>query len=141
MPLIAVAGHVPHAGTMCLLRHVLSHDATSIACDAASHRDPANPLRRDGILPAVAGIEYALQAMAAHGSLTGGPGGRAGYLASLRGIALHVPRLDDVAADLHVSARALTMEATGFVYDFAVTATGHPLLTGRAAIILPDDGP
>jgi predicted hotdog family 3-hydroxylacyl-ACP dehydratase len=138
---LQVAGLIPHAGAMGLLRHVLSHDASSIACDAISHRDPANPLRRDGTLPAVAGVEYALQAMAAHGALTGG-GGRPqppGYLASLRRVAMHAVRLDDVAGDLRVEARALSMEATGFVYDFAVSDAGRTLLAGQAAIILPPE--
>ncbi|WP_376098238.1 phosphotransferase [Roseomonas sp. CCTCC AB2023176] len=135
---VRVAGLIPHDGAMGLLRHVLSHDATSIACDAASHRDPANPLRRDDVLPAIAGVEYALQAMAAHGALTGGGGPQApGYLASLRRVALHVARLDELAGDLRVEARALSMEATGFVYDFTVSAAGRALLDGQAAIILP----
>lgn len=137
-----VAGLVPHAGSMRLLRHVLSHDAAAIACDADSHRDPANPLRRDGVLPAVAGVEYALQAVAAHGALTGGGGTPQppGYLASLRRVALRVARLDDVADDLLVEARALSVEASGFVYDFTVSAPGRTLLTGQAAIIVPARG-
>lgn len=134
-----VAGLVPHAGSMGLLRHVLSHDATSVACDADSHRHPANPLRRDGILPVVAGVEYALQAMAAHGALTGGAGTSQppGYLASLRRVALQAARLDDVADDLLVEARALSVEASGFVYEFTVSAAGRALVTGQAAIIVP----
>ena len=36
--------------------------------------DPANPLRAEGRLGAAAGIEYAAQAMALHGSLLAGEG-------------------------------------------------------------------
>ena len=100
---------VPHAGAMRLLDRVVSHDAESILCAATSHRDPANPLRRAGLLPAVCGVEYALQAMAAHGALTGDGAAQApGYLASLRGVVLGAARLDAVAGELHVAARALS---------------------------------
>ncbi|WP_198383054.1 phosphotransferase [Roseomonas sp. KE2513] len=130
---------VPHAGAMRLLDRVLSHDADSILCAAVSHRDPANPLRRDGMLPAVCGVEYALQAMAAHGALTGdGAAQAAGYLASLRGVSLRVARLDSIVADLRVEARALSRAARGFVYAFEVSAEGEALLSGQAAIIIPE---
>lgn len=125
---------------MRLLDRVLSHDAEGILCSAVSHRDPANPLRRDGVLPAICGVEYALQAMAAHGALTGGGEAQPpGYLASLRGVALHVPRLDDVAGELCVEARALSRAARGFVYEFRVMAGDETLLSGQAAIIIPGD--
>jgi len=131
---------VPHAGAMRLLDRVVSHDAEAVVCAAVSHRDPANPLRRDGILPAVCGVEYALQAVAAHGALCAGGGAQAaGYLASLRGVAIRAARLDDVAEDLRVEARALSRSARGFVYAFAVRAGGRALLEGQAAIIIPPD--
>ncbi|MCR0985795.1 hypothetical protein [Roseomonas populi] len=130
---------VPHAGAMRLLDRVLEHDADAIACAATSHRDPANPLLRDGILPAICGVEYALQAMAAHGALTGsGEAQPPGYLASLRGVEMAVERLDDIAADLRVEARALSRAARGFVYAFTVAAGGRILLSGQAAIIIPE---
>ena len=137
---VVVRPEVPHGGAMRLLDRVLSHDADSIVCAAVSHRDAGNPLRRDGMLPAVCGVEYALQAMAAHGALTGDGAAQApGYLASLRGVALHVARLDDVAEDLRVEARALSRAARGFVYAFEVLAGGDVLLSGQAAIIIPDN--
>ena len=132
---------VPHAGAMRLLDRVVSHDAEAILCAATSHRDPANPLRRAGRLPAVAGVEYALQAMAAHGALTGDGAAQApGYLASLRGVALGAARLDDAAGELRVAARALSRGARGFVYAFEVSADGVALLSGQAAIIIPAGG-
>ena len=123
-----------------MLARVVSHDAETIVCAAVSHRDLGNPLRRDGMLPSVCGVEYALQAMAAHGALTGdGAAQAAGYLASLRGVVLRVSRLDDVAGDLRVEARALSRAARGFVYAFRVLADGGELLSGQAAIIIPED--
>lgn len=133
-----IAALVPHAGSMCLLGRVLGWDAESIRCAATSHRDAGNPLRRDGTLPAVCGVEYALQAMAVHGALTGGEGPQPpGYLASLRNLTLGAARLDDVAEDLAVQARALAREARSFVYAFEVSGGGRVLLSGQAAIILP----
>jgi len=134
----AIAGLVPHAGAMCLLDRVERWDDDGILCHAVSHRDPANPLRRDGQLPAIAGVEYALQAMALHGALTDGEGSQpAGYLASLRDVVLAVARLDDQAEDLRVSATAVAREARSFIYAFEVAAAGQVLLSGQAAVILP----
>ena len=65
----AIAARIPHHGTMCLLDAVDAWDSESIRCRATSHRDPANPLRDAGSLPATAAIEYAAQAMAVHGAL------------------------------------------------------------------------
>jgi predicted hotdog family 3-hydroxylacyl-ACP dehydratase len=85
----AIARLVPHGGAMCLLDRALFWDADSIVCEADRHRDPANPLRRDGRLPAVCGVEYALQAMALHGALlASGAAQPAGYLSSLRDVSL-----------------------------------------------------
>ncbi|HWL79453.1 MAG TPA: phosphotransferase [Roseomonas sp.] len=135
----AIAARVPHAGTMCLLDRAERWDDDSILCHAVSHRDPANPLRRGGLLPAITGVEYALQAMALHGALTGtGEAQPAGYLASLRGVTLAVARLDDQQADLRVSATAVAREARSFIYAFEVSAAGRVLLSGQAAVILPE---
>ena len=134
----AIARLVPHQGAMCLLDRALRWDAEHIVCEADSHRDPANPLRRDGLLPAVCGLEYAFQAMALHGALLAGhTSQRAGYLSSLRDVALGAARLDTVAGPLHVTATSLVAESLGFVYRFAVRGEGRVLLSGQAAIILP----
>lgn len=133
----ALAALIPHAGTMCLLDAVLSWDQHRIRCIARSHRDPDNPLRHAGRLAALCGVEYASQAMAVHGGLTGG-GKRpaAGYLASLRDLACHVERLDDVADDLIVDAENLTGEGSRVIYAFSITAGGRDLLKGRAAAVI-----
>ena len=41
---------IPHSGLMCLLDSVTQWDDGSIICITNTHRDPANPLRRDGRL-------------------------------------------------------------------------------------------
>ena len=135
----AIARLVPHAGAMCLLDRALAWDAEGIACEADGHRDPGNPLRRDGRLSAVCGVEYALQAMALHGALLAGAAAQpAGYLSSLRDVSLGgAGRLDAAAGPLGVRARALAAEAGGFIYRFEVEGEGRTLLMGQAAIILP----
>ena len=133
-----IAAHIPHQGAMCLLEGVLEWDARRIVCRAVSHRDPANPLRVGGILPAACGIEYGAQAMAVHGALLdahGAPLGR-GYLASVRAVKLHAARLDDVASPLRVSAERLGGEDDRILYAFSVASDARELVGGRAAVVL-----
>ena len=129
---------VPHQGAMCLLDRALSWDATRILCQTMRHRDAANPLRRDGILPAICGLEFAFQAMALHGALGAGVPQPAGFVTSLREVALGAERLDDIAAPLRIEAEALVAEPGGFIYRFDISAEGRSLLNGQAAVILPD---
>lgn len=130
--------HLPHQGSMCLLDAVIDWDAERIRCAATSHRDVANPLRAHDRLGAACGIEYAAQAMAAHGALLAAAEGapRAGYLASVRGVELHALRLDDIAADLDVEAERLSGDDNTILYGFRVSAAGRELLSGRAIVIL-----
>ena len=130
--------HLPHQGSMCLLDAVTDWDGQRIRCAASSHRHADNPLRAHDRLGAACGIEYAAQAMAAHGALLaasdGSPG--AGYLASVRGVELHVARLDDIGADLEVEAERLSGDDNTLLYGFRVSAAGRELLSGRAAVVL-----
>ena len=130
--------HLPHQGSMCLLDAVTEWDAQRIRCTASSHRAPDNPLRAHDRLGAACGIEYAAQAMAAHGALLAAADNppRAGYLASVRGVELHVARLDDIAADLEVEAERLSGDDNTILYGFRVSAAGRELLSGRAAVVL-----
>ena len=123
---------------MCLLDAVLDWSDSAITCRAVSHRDPANPLRAAGRLGAANGVEYAAQAMAVHGGLLA-PAGlkpRQGYLTSVRGLTLHVARLDDLAGDLIVRAERLSGDDNHILYQFSVEHGTHCLLAGRAAVVL-----
>lgn len=138
--MMLMAALVPHGGTMVLLDRVQAWDASAVHCRARSHLDPANPLRRAGRLSACCGLEYALQAAAAHGALlAGGVAQAAGYVASLRAVELHVPWLDDPAhGELHVHARREHGEAGGMLYTLEVQSeAGATLVSGRASIALP----
>ena len=81
-----IAARIPHAGSMCLLDSVIAWSDSGVVCRASSHRQPANPLRSDGTLGVLAGVEYAAQAMAVHAALLepAGAAPAAGYLASVR---------------------------------------------------------
>ncbi|MDF3835600.1 hydroxymyristoyl-ACP dehydratase, partial [Cupriavidus basilensis] len=113
-----IAAHIPHQGAMCLLDSVLDWNPECIRCEASSHTHADNPLRANGRLAAVCGIEYAAQAMAAHGAALRQPGQRPrlGYLASVRKLELHVARLDDIAAPLRVEARRISGSEGNILY-------------------------
>ena len=123
---------------MCLLDAVLEYSELAITCRAISHLDPTNPLRAEGRLGAANGIEYAAQAMAVHGSLLAGADEkpRQGYLTSVRSVALHVTRLDDLPGELLVRAERLSGDANNILYQFSVSHADRCLLEGRAAVVL-----
>ncbi|MBN8762590.1 MAG: 3-hydroxylacyl-ACP dehydratase [Thiobacillus sp. 63-78] len=133
--------HLPHQGSMCLLDGVTEWNARLIRCTASSHRHADNPLRAQDGLGAVCGVEYAAQAMAAHGALLTAAAGvpRAGYLASVRSVDLHVARLDDIAADLDIEAERLSGDDNTILYDFRVAVGNRLLLSGRATVVLDAD--
>jgi predicted hotdog family 3-hydroxylacyl-ACP dehydratase len=123
---------------MCLLDTVTEWSPQRIRCVSGSHRRPDNPLRADGRLGAVCGIEYAAQAMAIHGALLAAAADqpRQGYLTSVRGVDLRVNRLDDIAADLDIAVERLSGNDNNILYRFEIGAAGRLLLGGRAAVIL-----
>jgi len=136
----AICALIPHQGTMCLLDGVRGWSATRLAATARSHLDPGNPLRRDGMLAAVCGCEYAFQAAALHGALlAGGTPQRAGWLAAMQLGRIGAARLDDPA--LGVLAIEATLEMAdpgGLIYGFRVVSEhGVMLLEGRGIIVLP----
>lgn len=156
---------IPHAGTMCLLDHVVRFDDTSICCETRSHLDPRNPLRYKGRLSSLCAIEYAAQAMALHGGLKSGalksgaletsaprPGAfeasdvrgqpspptqaRHGFLASIRDTRIRRPYMDDLNCPLTVNAVLEFDDVARVIYAFSVVAGNTPLIDGRAAVVL-----
>ncbi|WER50129.1 3-hydroxylacyl-ACP dehydratase [Cupriavidus sp. WKF15] len=123
---------------MCLLDSVIDWDADFIRCVATSHHSADNPLRAHGRLAAVCGVEYAAQAMAAHGAASqqGTQRPRMGYLASVRKLVLDVDRLDDIDGSLTIEAHRISGEGANVLYAFEVSGSGKRLLCGRAAVIL-----
>ena len=88
---------------------------------------------RNGQLSALHLIEYAAQAMAAHGALVSG-GVQRGMLAAVRDVRLHVERIDDIDAELNVKATRRIAQTSGSLYDFSIRGGGRLLCEGRIAI-------
>ena len=129
---------IPHRDAMCLLDAVAAWDDSGIHARAASHRDPNNPLRSDGILRSVHLCEYGAQAMAIHGGLLAQRDGRVatpGLLVSLRAVKLHVARIDDLPDELDVYAQKLLDSGTSWQYEFRIAHRAQELAQGRAAVI------
>jgi predicted hotdog family 3-hydroxylacyl-ACP dehydratase len=135
-----IAALIPHQGTMCLLDTAEQWDPQEIRCTATSHLDVANPLRRGAALAAICGVEYGLQAAALHGALGDGVPQRPGFLAAIREVRLHVPRLDDPGLGrLDVVAAMKLRGGSGLIYAFALRCEqGSLLLEGQASIATPD---
>ena len=124
---------------MCLIDEVLEWSDTEIHCRTASHRLKSNPLRTADHLRSECGIEYAAQAIAIHGALNvASPGAApvAGMLASVRGVELHVPRLDDIEGAMTVRAWRRGGDVTALLYEFSIAGGAKTLLAGRATIVL-----
>jgi predicted hotdog family 3-hydroxylacyl-ACP dehydratase len=139
-----IAQRVPHSGSMCLLHSMQSWSADHITCTATSHSSANNPLRLNGSLCASAAVEYAAQAMALHGGLCAAPGAApsAGFLASVRGVRLHVARLDDVPGALQVQANKLAGDSQQAMYGFELRSDdGTQLVEGRATVVLAGAAP
>lgn len=128
---------LPHQGAMCLLAGVMEWDARRIVCVATSHQARDNPLAREGRLASICGVEYAGQAIALHGVLSGSQQPRqGGYLASVRELRCTRPFLHDCAGELIVEARLLLSEGKRVLYEFHVRHGDEALVSGRAAVAL-----
>ncbi len=131
-----VYAKLPHAGAMCLLEQVLERDRDSIRCATASHRDPRNPLRRDGILSAVHGVEYAAQAAAAHGVLSHVLDDDSPLLlGAVRDLEISVVRLDTLPAPLRVTAWLEARAGINAVYRFELSADDRICVRGRITLM------
>jgi predicted hotdog family 3-hydroxylacyl-ACP dehydratase len=123
---------------MCLLDEVTQWDDQSITCITNTHRDPANPLRRDERLSAVHAFEYGAQAVAVHGGLRARSVGEIappGYLAALRDARLHVAFLEDIRSPLQICANRLFGDGANTVYECRVLADNALLANARVTII------
>jgi predicted hotdog family 3-hydroxylacyl-ACP dehydratase len=140
-----IEAHIPHQGRMCLLDEVVHWSAQRISCRSGAHRAADHPLRAHGRLGVACGIEFAAQAMAVHGALIAAapdtppdaPDAKplAGFLASVRGVRLHVARLDDVQSDLICDALRIAGDRGSNLYEFELRSATMRLLSGRATVL------
>src|SRR5262245_34731073 len=129
---------IPHSDLMCLLDEVVQWNDRWIECVSNTHRDPANPLRRQGALSAVHAFEYGAQAAAIHGGLRARAAGTIaspGYLAALRDGRLYVTRLDYIHLPLRISATRIYGEGANTIYEFVLSAAGVVVAEGRVTIV------
>jgi predicted hotdog family 3-hydroxylacyl-ACP dehydratase len=139
LPHDGIAALIPHSGTMCLLDRLDAWDETRILCIATNHRDVRHPLRTRSGLLSTAAIEYAAQAMALHGAMIGQEAGTPatpGFLASARGVQLHVLRLDELPGELRIEAVRQAGDARQILYSFSLKHQGRDIAEGRAAVVL-----
>jgi predicted hotdog family 3-hydroxylacyl-ACP dehydratase len=133
-----IARLIPHQGAMSLLERVAHWDAVSIVALSATHRSPSHPLRSNELLRAIHLCEYGAQAAALHGGLLARcAGGVAapGYLVSLRDVALHCQRIDDLPGELTIQAELLLQDSGSWQYRFTASHAGTCLAAGRLAIM------
>lgn len=134
-----IAARIPHSGAMCLLGSVLGWSASEMRCRIVNHADLSHPLRSTSGLLSACAIEYAAQAMALHGAVSGPPRTtpRRGVLASARGVRLFVPRLDDASGPLDVGVVLVAGDHDRALYRFELRdAAGRILVDGRASVVL-----
>lgn len=137
-----LCGLIPHDGAMCLLDGVTEWDEKRIVCTSNSHTAADNPLRSNGQLAALHGVEYAAQAMAVHGGLLARERGEQnppGFLAALRDVDLQVQRLDDIDSALQIEATELMRSGGSFIYEFRVMADAQQLLEGRVTVMIQEE--
>ena len=123
---------------MCLLDGVLECDAQHIRCVTRTHLDIHNPMRSAQGLLALCGIEYAAQAMAIHGGMSGQISARprTGYLVGLRDITFHREQLDTLTDELIVEAEKLMGDNARVIYQFRLHSGKQEVLSGRATVVL-----
>ncbi len=139
IPRYQIESLIPHKGSMCLWDMVLDWSVEKIVLQAGNHRDIEHPLRSDGKLRALHLCEYGAQAMAVHGGLcASGSGGaaRPGLLVALRGVNLHIERIDMLPGMLICEARVLVQTIDSQQYEFRIRHQDQLLAEGRAVVIL-----
>jgi predicted hotdog family 3-hydroxylacyl-ACP dehydratase len=138
---VGIAARVPHALRMCLLERLERWDDDVIVCSASNHRELDHPLRSASGLLATVAIEYAAQAMALHGGLVAERSDpqstpRPGFIAAVRGVVLHVARLDTLDSALTVQATRVVTQGDSVIYAFDVRSGSTRVAEGRATVVL-----
>jgi predicted hotdog family 3-hydroxylacyl-ACP dehydratase len=126
---------------MVVLTRVLRHDRDETVCAARIGPDDVFATK-SGEVPALMGIEYMAQCIAAHAGLAGRASGelpRVGFLLGTRRVTFHVPRYR-CGQQLSVTARRLWGGTQGLVaFDCRIddVETGAVLAEGRLNCFTP----
>jgi predicted hotdog family 3-hydroxylacyl-ACP dehydratase len=131
---------IPQQGAMCLIDRVDFWDGQRIICSTMQHLSTTNPLRTPNGLSSLHCIEFAAQAMAAHGGLTAAAEHRprVGLLLSARDCVFHRRRLDDITAELVIEAEQMGTSDQTRLYRFKLSAQDDVVAEGRAAVMMRD---
>ena len=132
-----ITQRLPHSGSMCLLNEVIEADSDSLTALASSHLDDDNPLRLEGRIATVNGIEYAAQAMAIHGSLLSSASletPQAGYIATVRNIEMRTEFIPETGASLLIKVQQLMSNNNGFTYQFHIHCEQQELISGKITV-------
>lgn len=130
---------LPHGDNMCLLSSVERWNVSSITCLSSTHRDQDNPLRQNGVLGMLSGLEYAAQAMGVHVGLIRNiseHNASVGYLGAIRDIHVYHQTFQQILDDLTIEASLLLEQHMSFIYAFSIKAREGILLQGRASIFI-----
>ncbi len=131
-----VAPLLPHGGAMLLIDGVTAFDRDGVACVSVRHRDPANPLRREGQLAGLHAVEFAAQAAAVHGGLSSRDGpAPLRALAAVRDARIDRARLDDLPGFLTVEARIVLLDARAVIYQARLSHEGEEIAAMRLTLM------
>jgi predicted hotdog family 3-hydroxylacyl-ACP dehydratase len=137
-----IARHMRHAGAMCLIDAVAAWDLAAIRCSARTHTAADNPLRAEGRLGAMIGVEYGAQAAAIHGAILACPGGPLaeeaaplqGVLVAARKLEILVERLDRYVRDLEIVAERTAALPGGATYRYVIRHESTTLQIGQLTL-------
>jgi len=136
---------LPHAGKMSLLDKVSYADLTVLKASASSYLNSDNPLRFNGKLASINGIEYAAQAMAIHSHLLSeakksGKGEQdatqTGYIATIRNVEINTPFFPETKAIIAIEVAQLMSDTNGFTYQFQISCEKKALISGKITIFV-----
>lgn len=131
---ISICNLLPHDADMCLLDEMIEVDENKIICSSLSHLKAQHPLRVNGKLYNMSGIEYASQVIALHGQierLKTQSKPLIGFLASIRNVEMHTRLLDEDEGVLMIEAMQLMRIDGAVTYEFSITSPVRLLMSGR----------
>ena len=126
---------VPHRPPMLLLDRVLSYDGDCVVCETVL--GPDSPFAEQGEVPAVVGIEYMAQTIAAGAGLSardkGDQGGRMGFLLGCRSLSITVDSFQ-IGDRLTIEARRTWGEKELGSFACKVQRDGQVLVEGALTV-------
>ena len=138
---IAVEEVVPHRSPMCLLRHVLKHDADSTTCDVLI--GPNSLFLEKGRVDVWVGLEYMAQAVAARAGMVARKNGKPpkiGFWLGTRRASFFIDGFRP-GQTLRVTVRPVWGEGSLFCFDGLVedAANDRRLAVARLNVYLPQN--